>query len=554
MFKRFNFSLALAILLVSHIAMAQNTDWTQYGKDGSNQRYSELTGINTSNVKNLKMAWAQSLGVLDGQEATPVVANGVIYVSTSHGPKYVHAFDAVTGAPKWSNELKIPEDVARFACCVVGSRGVSVADGRVYVGRLDGKLTALDAVTGKEIWTVTVTDYKQGSVITAAPLVVGSKVVVGFGGGEYGAVSYLSAYDGATGTQLWKTNSVTETEAATWKGDSWKTPGGAFWHQGSYDPATNTIIWGTSNPSPWNSTVRGPGSSNYGSNTNLYTCSTLGMDAETGKIKWHYQTTPYDAWDYDGVNENVLVDLSIGGSKVPAMLKADRNGFFYVLNRTNGKLISAEKFVDANWAKNIDMASGLPVEDPTYRVTATTKVKDVWPSFIGGKNWQPMAYSPQTGLVYIPANNIGMNFEISDATYQRGYFYLGAGWDMTYHANQTPGEYIAWDPIKNKKVWSIPQKFPIPGGAVATAGGLVFFGNLEGKFNAVDAKTGTNLWSFNGGSGIGAAPMTYSVNGKQYVAIVTGRPTVIPGFVGGKLGEEMVKATPAGGTLLVFGL
>lgn len=535
-------------------AQAQSTDWAMHGSDYSNTRYSALTQINANNVSKLQSAWSQSLGVLDGQEASPIVVNGTMYVATSHGPKYVYAFDAKSGALKWTREFTVPEDVARFACCIVGSRGVSYSDGKIFAGRLDGKLTALDANTGKELWTTTVVDYKQGSVITSPPLVVGDKIITGFGGGEYGAVGYLSAYDANTGKQLWKTLSVPESVSSTWKGDTWKTGGAAFWFCGSYDPQTKTVFWGTSNPSPWNAAVRGADSPNYGDMTNLYSASTLAIDPETGAIKAHYQTTPYDAWDYDGVNELVLADLNLNGKKTPVAMKADRNGFFYVIDRTSMKPISAEKFVKTNWAEKIDLKTGRPVEAPQYRLTSKGNVKDVWPSFIGGKNWQQMSYSPKTGLVYIPANQIGMDFNGGDVAYQRGYFYLGAEWSMTYDSDKTPGEYIAWDPVKQKKVWSIPQKYPIPGGALTTAGDLLFFGNMEGKFNAVDAKTGKMLWSYNAGSGVGAAPITYSIDGRQYLAVVSGRPTIIPGFIGGKMGEDIVKATPAGAALHVFAL
>jgi alcohol dehydrogenase (cytochrome c) len=360
-----------------------------------------------------------------------------------------------------------------------------------------------------------------------------------------------------TGKQVWKTLTVPGTDpkvAASWKGDSWKTGGAAPWYVGSYDPELNTIYWGTSNPSPWNATMRGVDNEKYGTKTNLYSASTLALDPATGNIKWHYQTTPFDAWDYDGVNESVLADLDIAGTKTPVLMKADRNGYFYCINRTNGKLVSADAFVKVNWAKSIDVATGLPVEDPKFRLTAKNTVKAVYPSFMGGKNWQPMSYSPNSGLVYIPANNVGMDFKAAKVKYQRGYFFLGSEWVMQYEPNVTAGEYIAWDPINKKKVWGIPQKFPIPGGAMSTAGNLMFFGNLEGTFSALDAKTGASVWSTKTTSGICAAPMTYEVDGKQYVAIVEGRPTVIPGFVGGKMGEDMVKATPAGGKISVFAL
>jgi PQQ-dependent dehydrogenase (methanol/ethanol family) len=536
---------------------APKSAWSFYGGDQKNQRYSTLDQINTANAKDLKLAWEQSLNHDEAQECTPIIAEGTIFVTTASGPKYVHAFDAKTGTPKWRIEFQIAPDIARFACCGIVNRGASYSNGKLFVGRLDGKLTCLNAADGKELWTTEVVDYKQGSVITSPPLIVGDKVVTGHGGGEYGSTSYISAYDMNTGKIAWKTLTVPGTDpkvAASWKGDSWKTGGAAPWFIGSYDADLNTIYWGTSNPSPWNATMRGVDNEKYGEKTNLYSASTLALNPADGTIKWHYQTTPFDAWDYDGVNESVLADLDIAGVKTPVLMHADRNGFFYCINRTNGKVVSADAFVKVNWAKSIDVATGLPVEDPAFRLTAKNSVKAVFPSFMGGKNWQPMAFNPGTGLVYIPANNVGMDFKAAKVNYQRGYFFLGSEWAMQYDKDVTAGEYIAWDPINKKKVWSIPQKFPIPGGAMTTAGNLMFYGNLEGTFNAVDAKTGASVWTTKTTSGVCAAPMTYEVDGKQYVAIVEGRPTVIPGFLGGKMGEDMVKATPAGGKISVFAL
>jgi alcohol dehydrogenase (cytochrome c) len=533
------------------------TTWGSYGGDQTNKRYSSLDQINAANVQGLAPVWEQSLKNDEAQECTPIIADGTLFVTTASGPKYVHAFDAKTGAVKWSISFNIAPDVARFACCGIVNRGASYSNGKLYVGRLDGKLTCLNAADGKEVWTADVVDYKQGSVITSPPLIVGDKVITGHGGGEYGSTSYLTAYNAATGAQVWRTLTVPGTDpkvAASWKGDSWKTGGAAPWFIGSYDPELKTIYWGTSNPSPWNATMRGVDDAKYGEKTNLYSASTLALDPETGAIKWHYQTTPFDAWDYDGVNESLLADLDIAGVKTPVLMKADRNGFFYTINRVTGKLISAEAFVKVNWATSVDVATGLPVEDPKFRLTAKNTVKSVYPSFMGGKNWQPMSFNPGTGLVYIPANNVGMDFKAAKVNYQRGYFFLGSEWTMQYEAGVSAGEYVAWDPINKKKVWSIPQKFPTPGGTMTTAGNLVFFGNLEGTFNAVDAKTGAALWSAKTVSGVSAAPMTYQVDGKQYVAILEGRPTVIPGFVGGKMGEDMVKATPAGGKITVYAL
>jgi alcohol dehydrogenase (cytochrome c) len=528
--------------------------WSYYGGDQSNQRYSTLDLINTSNVKDLGVAWEQSLNLDEAQECTPILAEGTLFVTTALGPKYVYAFDAKTGKPKWKKEFTIPADFARFACCGLVNRGASYADGKLYVGRLDGKLTCLDAATGNELWSVVVVDYQQGAVITSPPLIVGNKVITGHGGGEFGAVSYLSAYDAATGKQLWKTLTVPGTDpkvAESWKGDSWKSGGASPWFIGTYDPELNTVYWGTGNPSPWLATMRSADDANYGKKTNLYGASTLAINPDDGTIKWHYQTTPADAWDYDGVNELVMADLPINGTKTPVIMKADRNGFFYCLDRRNGKLISADPFVPTTWAKSINLVTGVPVEDPKYRVTKTNKANGIYPSAVGGKNWQPMAYNPGTGLVYIPSNNLGMDLKSADVSFQRGYVYIGTEMGVIYP--DKPGEYIAWDPATKKKVWGIAQKFPCAGGAATTAGGLVFFGNIEGTFNAVDAKTGKNLWQTKTTSGITAAPMTYQIDGKQYVAIVEGRPNTIPGFIG-QIGAEMIKATPAGGKISVFTL
>jgi PQQ-dependent dehydrogenase (methanol/ethanol family) len=537
-------------------ASIPDEDWAFYGNDVTNQRFSTVTQLTPENVGGLDLVWKFDLGVDEAQECTPIVVDGTMYVTTASGPKYVYALDAKTGELKWQKEFDIPSDVARFACCGIVNRGATYSDGKIFVGRLDGNLTALDAQTGDELWTTQVVDYKQGSVITSPPLVVGNKVMSGFGGGEYGATGYLSAYDVNTGEQVWRTYTVPgdamPTVRATWKGDSWRTGGAVPWFIGSYDPELNLVYWGTSNPSPWNAAMRGPDTHEYGEMTNLYSASMLAINPDDGQIQWHYQTTPYDAWDYDGVNEPILGEVNVNGEETPVMMKADRNGFFYVINRTNGKLVSAEKFVRTDWAERIDLESGRPVEDPAYRLTSTNSVDAVWPSFIGGKNWQPMAYSPKTKLAYIPANHLGMSFAASEVEYQRGYFFLGSEWEIFQDGE--PGELIAWDVENGKKAWGKKLKYPIPGGPVVTDGNLVFFGELTGNFHALNATTGEELWSYKTDSGIGAGAMTYASGGKQYVSVVDGRPTVIPGFIGGELAEEMTTATPAGGTLYVFAL
>lgn len=529
--------------------------WSMYGKGYSQTRFSPLDQINSENVDDLEVAWIFPLGVIEAHEGTPIMVNETLYVTTPKGPEKVFAMDAATGKMKWQRTFDIPGDVGRFACCGIVNRGASYADGKIFFGRLDGKFMALDAETGETVWEVEAVDYTQGSVITSPPLIVGDKVITGFGGGEYGARGKLQAFHVDDGSKIWETWTVPEDVADTWKGDSWRTGGAAPWFTGSYDPEANLIYWGTSNPSPWAAPVRGPDTSDYGDMTNLYSAATLGLDPDTGEIQWHFQTTPYDAWDYDGTNEKIIADLEMDGETTPVVMQADRNGFFFINHRITGELLSAEPFVPVNWAEGFDLETGRPIENPEKRPTATNKAEDVYPSFLGGKNWEPMAYNPETGLVYIPANDLTMDMEAeAELSYNRGFFYLGAEWEMVTGPSGSPGHLMAWDPVKSEEVWSVPQEFPINGGTLTTGGDLVFFGNLEGEFAAFDATTGDKLWDFYAGSGINSGPMTYSVDGTQYVAVTVGRPTVIPGFVGGDLGKKMVDATPAGGSLVVFKL
>jgi alcohol dehydrogenase (cytochrome c)/methanol dehydrogenase (cytochrome c) subunit 1 len=530
--------------------------WVMYGRDYGNTHYSPLAAIHTGNVAQLKAIYAFPLGTLRSNESTPLVVGDTLYVSSSWGPKFVYALEAATGAMKWRYEPEIPEDVMQYACCDVGNRGVAYADGKIFVGRLDGVLVALDAATGKELWKQTVVDYKSGAVITSPPLVVDDLVVSGFGGGEYGVRGYLSAYKIASGEPVWKTYTVPgpgEPGNDTWKGDSWKYGGAAPWLVGSYDPQRNILYWGTSNPSPWNAAVRGPNKPDFGKFSNLYSSSTLALDPKSGKILWHLQGTPHDAWDYDGVNEAVLVDLEIGGKKTPVLLKADRNGFFYVANRETGKIVSAAPFVHVTWAKGFDAEKGHPIEDPEKRPALGKMAKDICPNLIGGKNWQPMSFHPQTKLVYIPANNICMDMKDTEVNYRRGFFYLGKEFPTHPGPGGFMGELLAWDPVQQKKAWSVKEELPFPGGTLSTGGGLVFYGSFSGWFKAVDARSGEVLWKFNVGSGVGAAPITFEVGGKQYVAVVVGRSVSIPGFLG-DVGKQMVDRTPEGGTLFVFGL
>jgi len=544
-----------SLATAASLAMAQaGNEWPHYGGDQWNSRYSSLSQINTGNVSNLKVAWIHSLGSLESQESTPLVVGDTMYVTTSTGPKYVFALDAKTGKQKWKYEPELPNDYFATVCCGLDSRGVAYANGKVFVGRLDAKLAALDANTGKELWVATVQDYKKGHAITSPPLVYKNLVVTGIAGGEYGIRGFVQAFDQTTGKSVWKTYTIPGTGEPgndTWKGDSWKTGAGSTWYVGSYDAKRNLVYWSTSNGGPWGGHTRGNDSSNVLPYTNLWTSSQLAFDGDTGKIAWGYQMTPSDVWDFDGVNEGVLADLSVG----PALMKADRNGFFYVINRENGKLISAEPFVPTNWAKGVDMQTGMPIEDPTKRPQLGKWARNVCPNLIGGKNWEPMSYSQQTGLVYIPTFNMCMDIANKEEEYTAGKFYLASEFnlDMAGSVGSNLSEFVAWDPIANKKVWGIKEDLPFLGGAMTTAGGLVFYGNQHGDLKAVDAKSGNVLWTFNIGTGILQSPITYTIGGKQYLAVVAGRTKGPPSFFG-KIGQRVIDASPEGGVLVVFAL
>ncbi|MBI1395994.1 MAG: PQQ-dependent dehydrogenase, methanol/ethanol family [Betaproteobacteria bacterium] len=551
----------VALATVASSAMAQaGNEWPTYGGDKSNTRFSTLDQINTGNVKDLKVVWMHSLGSNDSQESTPIIVGDTMYVTSSTGPKYVFALNARTGEKIWTYQPELPGDYMSTVCCGLDNRGVAVANGMVFFGRLDAKLEALDAKTGKHLWTKTVADYRKGYAITSAPLIVKDMVITGMAGGEYGVRGFVSAYKQSTGELVWKTYTIPgegEPENDTWKGDSWKTGGGSTWGVGAYDAGRNLVYWSTSNAGPWGASTRGNDSSDIGPYSNKWTSSQLAFDADTGKIVWGYQYTPHDTWDYDGINEAVLTELSLGGQKVPVMMHADRNGFFYVLNRETGKLLAADPFVTVNWASHVDLQTGRPVEAPNNekRPQLGKWARNVCPNLIGGKNWSPMSYSPQTGLVYLPAFNMCMDIKNREEEYSPGKFYLASEFDlgMAGASGSNLAEFIAWDPVAMKKAWSIPEDYMWASGAMTTAGGLVFYGNLEGKFKAVNAKTGEVLWQFNVGTGITQSAVSYSIDGKQYIAVTAGRLKGPPSFFG-KLGQKMMAVSPEGGVLVVFAL
>ena len=548
-----------AVMLATAQFAAAN-DWGVFGGDTGNTRYSSAKQVNTSNVSGLQVKWALQLGTNRSQESTPILVGDTMYVTSSYGPKHVYAVNAKTGEVKWRYSPELPKNVDQFACCDVNSRGVTYANGKIFFGRLDAKMTALDAKTGKELWTSTVVDYTQGSVITSPPTAAKNVIITGFGGGEYGVRGAVIGYDQNTGKEVWRTHTVPlagEKGGDTWKGDSGKHGGGAAWYIGSYDPKLNLVYYGTSNPAPWSAAVRGNDSSEVGKFTNLYTASVIAMNPDTGNIQWHYQFTPHDAWDYDGVNELVFADLPMDGKTTPVIMQANRNGFFYVIDRANGKLLSAKPFVDGvNWATGVDLKTGMPIEAPGNKMRPGLKRKasNVCPNLLGGKNWMPMSYNKDTGLVYIPTMNLCMDMEAVQEDYKRGQFYLSVNFDL---GKLGPGGHggglKAWDPVKQKEVWFHKETLPLSGGTTTTAGGVVFQGDVYGKFRAFDAKNGKILWEFNTGSGIMAAPMTYTIDGKQYVAVVSGRTQSIPAFYG-EIGEKMYAASPEGGTMFVFAL
>jgi PQQ-dependent dehydrogenase (methanol/ethanol family) len=557
-FRRGLLAVTAAFAMLAGGAQAQG--WTVYGGDGGNTRYSKAAQINTGNVNKLTVQWTLQLGSLRSQESTPVLIGDTLYVTSSFGPRNVFAVNPKTGEVKWRYSPEVPKGIEQYACCDVNNRGVAYNDGKVFFGTLDAHVMALDAKTGKELWKTRIIDPTGGSVITSPPTLVKNLVITGYGGGEYGVRGSIVALDQATGKEVWRSYTIPgpgEPGNETWKGDSWKFGGGVAWGVGSYDPKLNLVYYGTSNASPWGAAVRGNDSSDIGPYTNLHANSVLALNPDNGKIVWSYQFTPHDAWDYDGVNELVFADLPVGGQSTPVVMQANRNGFFYVIDRRNGKLLSAKPFIDGvNWATSVDLASGRPVEAPnnSKRPGLKRKASDICPGLLGGKNWMPMSYNPQTGLVYIPTLNLCMDMEGVEPEYKRGAFYLGVNFDL---AKTGPGGHMggvmAWDPVKQQRVWYNKDPLPYTGGTLTTAGGLVFYGDVKGWFRAVDAKTGKELWRFNAGSGISAAPMTFELDGRQYVAVVSGRTESIPAFLGA-IGEKMVDASAEGGALFVFAL
>lgn len=538
-------------------------DVVSYGLGLQGQRFSPLDKLNTETVKNLTPAFVLSYGdeKQRGQEAQPLVSNGKIFVTASYSR--VFTVDAKTGEELWQYDHRLPDGI--LPCCDVVNRGGALYDNLFIFATLDAQLVALDQDTGKVVWKEKMEDYKAGYSNTAAPIIVNGKVITGVSGGEFGIVGKVEARDAKTGKLVWmrptveghmgtldgKDNGITGETNKSWPGDLWKTGGAATWLGGTYDAETNSLFFGTGNPAPWNSHLR-PGD-------NLYSSSILAINPDDGKIKWTYQWTPHDGWDFDGVNEFVSFDLKqADGKVVKAGGHADRNGFFYVLDRTNGKLISASPFVNKiTWAKGIDLKTGRPEYDDTNRPgapSAADKGQSVFsaPSFLGGKNWMPMAYNPNTDLFYVPANEWGMDIWNEPISYKKGAAYLGAGFTIKPLNEDYIGALRAMDPKTGKIVWEAKNKAPLWGGVLTTAGNLVFTGTPEGYLKAFDAKTGQELWKFQTGSGVVGCPITWEQDGEQFVAVPSGWGGAVP-LWGGEVAKS-VKHLNQGGSLWVFKL
>lgn len=538
------------------------------GMGRSLQRYSPLDSINKSNVANLVPVWAFSLGgeKQRGQETQPLIYDGIMYITGSYSRLY--AIDVKTGEEIWQYDARLPEGI--LPCCDVVNRGAALYGDKVYFGTLDARVVALNAKTGDVVWRKKIADYKAGYSYTAAPLIVKGLVITGNSGGEFGVVGEVQARDAETGELVWtrpvieghmgtfkgEPSTMTGTLNATWPGDLWKTGGGATWLGGSYDIETDTLVFGAGNPAPWNSHLRNAGDPGMGTKgDNLYAASRLGLEPANGEIKWHYQTTPREGWDFDGVNE-VIPFTDAEGNKRYAT--ADRNGFFYILNREDGAFVNAWPFVeDISWAEGIG-ENGRPIfveenrpGDPTAAADGKKgEVAFAVPSFLGGKNWQPMAYSQRTGLFYVPANEWGMDIWNEPITYKKGAAYLGAGFTIKPLFESHIGALKAIDPMTGEIKWEYQNDAPLWGGVMTTAGGLVFTGTPEGHFKAFDDETGEELWSFQTGSGIVGQPVTWDMDGEQYVAVISGWGGAVP-LWGGEVAKK-VNYLNQGGLLWVF--
>lgn len=518
-------------------------DVLTYGMGYNNQRYSALKQINSKNAAKLQPAWTYSLNNPQGQESQPIIHEGVMYVTTFNSTV---ALDPLTGKQLWKQEIELPQDVFKYACCGILNRGAAIYDGKLFRVTLDAHVMAMDPKTGKTLWKMKAANYQDGHAMTSAPLIANGVVITGIAGGEYGTRGFIDGWDPATGKHLWKfytTAAPDQKGGDTWPGDTHSKGGAPTWLTGAYDPDLDLVYWGTGNAGPWNPTVR--------MGDNLYVCSVVAIRPKTGELVWHYQFSPNDPYDYDATEVGMLVDMKIDGKPRKVLAQANRNGFFYVLDRTNGKLLAANPYVKVNWADKIDMATGRPVESQVTKNIRAGGDEMVWPSVLGGKNWTPMSWNPATGLAYANTLNIAWPYQLAKPEYKRGEWYLGINFrGVTMPKDQPHGYLSAIDPMTGKSKWQLawPGQ-PSMAGTLSTAGNLVFTGAATGEFMAVDATTGKKLYEFNVGTGIIGLPVTWEHKGKQYVTITAGA-----GGVWALLGDERMAATPAGGSVWTFAL
>lgn len=573
-------------------AMSDSGNWAIWGGDYAGTRYSELNQITNKNVKDLQVAWTFSTGVLRGHEGGPLVVDGTMFIHTPF-PNKVFSINLADQSINWKYEPKQNPDTIPVMCCDTVYRGLAYADNMIFLQQADTTLVALDAKSGKKIWSIKNGDPKKGETNTAAPIVIKDKVYTGISGGEFGVRGFLAAYNIKDGSLAWKCYSMgpddemcmnpTKTMAwtdgkmkpvgkdsslKTWKGDQWKIGGGTTWGWYTYDPELNLVYYGTGNPSTWNPVVR-PGD-------NKWSMTIMARDADTGEAKWVYQMTPHDEWDYDGINEMILADIKVKGKDRKALVHFDRNGFGYTMDRVTGELLVAEKYDPAvNWATHVDMKTGRPqvvAQYSTHQNGEDVNTKNVCPAALGSKDQQPAAFSPKTGLFYVPTNHVCMDYEPFEVEYVAGQPYVGATLSMfpagkvTGDGSTNLGNFIAWDADSGKIKWSNSEPFSVWSGALATAGDVVFYGTLEGYLKAVDASTGKELYKFKTPSGIIGNVNTWTFEGKQYIGVLSG----IGGWAGigmaaglegdteglGAVGayKALGKHTQLGGALTVFAL
>ena len=556
--------------------------WTMPARDYANTRFSPLEDITAANAGTLKLAWTFSTGVLRGHEAAPIVADGTLYLVTPY-PNVVYALDlAEAGAIKWRFSPNPVASAQGVACCDVVNRGAVWSAGRLFFNALDNQTFALDAQTGAKLWQARLGDIRNGETITMAPLVVKDKVLVGNSGGEYGVRGWLTALDAQSGRIAWRAFSTgpdgdvligpgfrpfypsdrgKDLGKSTWPGEAWRIGGGTVWGFISYDPSLDLIYYGTANPGPWNSVQR-PGD-------NKWTSGIFARRPDDGAARWFYQLSPHDLHDYDGINENILIDVDVGGRARHALVHADRNGYVYVMDRESGQVLSATPYVPITTSTGVDLETGRLRYAPDKVPQPGRTVRDICPGSPGGKDWQPAAYSPRTRLVYIPHQNLCQDTETAQTSYIAGTPYVGATLRMKPGPGGVRGRFTAWDPARAKAAWVIEEDLPVWSGALATAGDVVFYGTMEGWFKAVDARSGALLWEFKTGSGIVGQPVSYRApDGKQYVAVLSGvggwagtvvandidtrDRTAAGGFANAV--SDLPRKTTKGGTLYVFAL